>query len=159
MYGLAVYVCRNLPVAHAIAFESKSPSYLCLRTSLLTSKSFLISVYRSPSTQDCFVLDDISLQMEKILMSFPYAKLFVMGDINAHHDIWLNSAWLELKLIISPLRSHWHRCWNLWLGSRLTFLPDWIFVLSQIQVMYSHATQISLSGSVLEESSNIRLGY
>ena len=32
-----------------------------------------------------------------------------------------------------------------------------LFVLSQIQVMYCHATQISLSGTVLEESSNIRL--
>ena len=96
MHGLAVYVRSNLPVARAFAFESTSLSYLCLRMSLLTSTSFLFFVYRSPSTQDCSVLDDISLQMDKILMSCPSAKFCIMGDFNAHHDTWLNSAATDL---------------------------------------------------------------
>ena len=92
MHGLAVYIRCSLPVARACDFESPSHSYMCFRMTQLATTTFLFFAYRSPSGPDCSILDDISIQMDKALMSCPSAKFVIMGDFNAHHTTWLNSA-------------------------------------------------------------------
>ena len=92
MHGLAVYIRSSLPLTRACAFESPLHSYMCFRMTQLASTTFLFFVYRSPSSHDCSILDDISVQMDKALMSCPSAKFLIMGDFNAHHSTWLDSA-------------------------------------------------------------------
>ena len=91
MHGLGVYVRNNLPIARESSFESPGHSFMCFRLALLHTTSYFFFLYRSPSSQDCTLIDVISENIDKALSFSPSANIFVFGDFNAHHATWLNS--------------------------------------------------------------------
>ncbi|CAE1168972.1 unnamed protein product [Acanthosepion pharaonis] len=92
MHGLSVYVKDHIPLARELSLESPDQSYMCLRLSLLNAVSYLFFLYRSPSSQDCGILDSIFDSIDKALSLHPFAHIFVFGDFNAHHTMWLKNA-------------------------------------------------------------------
>ena len=93
MHGLGVYVRDSLPSARAYDYESPSHSFMCFKLLLFGSAAYyLFIVYRSPASQDCSILNEISDQMDRVLLSCPSAQFVIMGDFNAHHSTWLNSS-------------------------------------------------------------------
>ena len=89
MYGLAVYVKEGLPFAWDLSLENSVDSYLCFRLALLHSVSYFFFLYRSPSSALCTVFDSISSNIDEVLLINPSANLFVFGDFNVHHNVWL----------------------------------------------------------------------
>ena len=90
MHGLAVYVRDNLPISREATLENPDePYFMCFRLSLLHSTSYLYFLYRSPSSQNCSVIDSISSSIDSALSKHPSADIFVFGDFNAHHSEWL----------------------------------------------------------------------
>ena len=89
MHGLGIYVRDSLPASRELNLESSDESYICLRLSLLQSTSYLFFVYRSPSSQSCSVVNSISENIDKALLTHPSANIFVFGDFNIHHAGWL----------------------------------------------------------------------
>ena len=79
-HGLAIYVKSSLPISRQPDFEDQSQPFMCFRLSLLHSTSYLFFLYRSPSNQDCTVIDSISDSIDKILIDHPSANIFVCGD-------------------------------------------------------------------------------
>ena len=90
MHGLAVYARDTLPISREVHLEKPTEPFMCFRLSLLHSTSYLFFLYRSPSSQDCSVLDSVSQSIDSALTSYPSANIFVFGDFNAHHKEWLN---------------------------------------------------------------------
>ena len=90
MHGLAVYARDTLPISREVHLEKPTEPFMCFRLSLLHSTSYLFFLYRSPSSQDCSVLDSVSQSIDSALTSYPSANIFVFGDFNAHHREWLN---------------------------------------------------------------------
>ena len=91
MHGLGIYVRDSLPVSRETQHESSEEYFICLRLALLHSTTFIIFLYRSPSSSDCSVLNSVSNSIDSILQSAPHANILVCGDFNAHHSTWLNS--------------------------------------------------------------------
>ena len=75
MHGLGIFVRDNLPIILEISLENPDESYICLRLSLLQSTSYLVFLYRSPSTQSCSVIDSICENIDKALMIHPSANI------------------------------------------------------------------------------------
>ena len=70
MHGLGVYVRDSLPSARAYDYESPSHSFMCFKLLLFGSAAYyLFIVYRSPASQDCSILNEISDQMDRVLLS------------------------------------------------------------------------------------------
>ena len=90
MHGLAVYARDTLPISREVHLEKPTEPFMCFRLSLLHSTSYLFFLYRSPSSQDCSVLDSVSQSIDSALTLHPSANIFVFGDFNAHHREWLN---------------------------------------------------------------------
>lgn len=91
MHGLAVYIRNNLPIARECRLESPDESFMCYRVALLHSTTYLFFLYRSPSSQDCSLIDLVSDRIDQALLDCPSANILVFGDFNAHHSTWLNS--------------------------------------------------------------------
>ena len=89
MHGLAVYVKEVLPFARDLSLENSAFSYLCFRLALLHSVSYFFFLYRSPSSSLCTVFDSISSNIDEVLSINPSANVFVFGDFNVHHKVWL----------------------------------------------------------------------
>ena len=90
MHGLAVYVRDSLPISREFDLERSCKSFMCFRLSLLHSTSYLFFLYRSPSSQDCSVIDSVSQSIDSALTNHPSANIFVFGDFNVHHSGWLH---------------------------------------------------------------------
>ena len=88
-HGLAVYLKSSLPVSRQEDLELPDSPFMCFRLSLLHSTSYLFFLYRSPSNQDCSVLDNISNSIDRAITLHPSANIFVCGDFNVHHKDWL----------------------------------------------------------------------
>ena len=88
-HGLAVYVKEGLPFARDLSLENSADSYLCFRLALLHSVSYILFVYRSPSSSLCTVFDSVSSNIDEVLSINPAANVFVFGDFNVHHKNWL----------------------------------------------------------------------
>ena len=80
-HGLAIYVKSLLPISRQLDFEELTLHVL----SSLSSPFY----YRSPSNQDCTVIDTILDNIDKILLDHPSANIFVCGDFNAHNIDWI----------------------------------------------------------------------
>ena len=91
MHGLAVYARDTLPISRETHLEKPTEPFMCFRLSLLHSTSYLFFLYRSPSSDDCTVVDSVSQSIDSALTSHPSANIFVFGDFNLHHKEWLNS--------------------------------------------------------------------
>ena len=91
MHGLGIYVRDSLPISRELHLESGQHYFICLRLALLHSTSYIFFLYRSPSSNDCSVLNAISTSIDTVLQSHPTANIIVCGDFNAHHTQWLNS--------------------------------------------------------------------
>ena len=91
MLGLGVYVRKNVPVCREFRFESLDHSFMCFRLSFLHSITFLFFLYRSPSSQDCSIIDVVSDSIDHALSLFPTSNICVFGDFNVHHVEWLGS--------------------------------------------------------------------
>ena len=89
MYGLAVFVKEGLPFARDLSLENSADSYLCFRLALLHSVSYLFFLYRPPSLSFCRVFYSISPDLDEVLSINPSANVFVFGDFNVHHKVWL----------------------------------------------------------------------
>ena len=89
MHGLGVYIRDSLPITPEVDLEDLNQPFMCFRLSLLHSTSFLYFLYRSPSSQDCSVINSVSNSIDKALTSYPNANIFVFGDFNIHHQVWL----------------------------------------------------------------------
>ena len=116
MHGLAIYIRDSLPIARALDFETPDKSYMCLRLSLLQCTSYLFFLYRSPSSDDCTLLDDISFHIDGILQQHPSSNVFVFGDFNAHHSDWLSHS--------DGTNLAGERCFNFALSQDLTQLVN-----------------------------------
>ena len=88
-HGLAVYLKSTLPISRQEDLELPDSPFMCFRLSLLHSTSYLFVLYRSPSNQDCSVLDNISDSIDRAISSHPSANIYVCGDFNSHHKDWL----------------------------------------------------------------------
>ena len=91
LHGLGVYVRNNHPISCRTGFESLDLSFMCFRLALLHSTTFLFFRYRSPSSQDCSLIDVVSDSIDQALSLFPTANIAVFGDFLAHHAECLNS--------------------------------------------------------------------
>ena len=91
MHGLGLYVRENLPIGREHRFESPVHSFMCFRLALLHSTTFLFFLYRSPSNQDCSLIDNVSDCIDLALSNCPSANIVVFGDFNVHHSEWLSS--------------------------------------------------------------------
>ena len=60
MNGITVYVKEGLPFARDVSLEKSADSYLCFRSALLHSVSYLFFLYQSPFSSLCTVFDCIS---------------------------------------------------------------------------------------------------
>ena len=89
LHGLALYLHKSLPIVRVPNLESPGCSFICLRLSLLHSISYLFFLYRSPSDNDCSVIDAVSSSIDNALNIHPSASIFVFGDFNVHHSEWL----------------------------------------------------------------------
>ena len=89
MHGLAVYVRDSLPVSRQINLEDPNQPFMCFRLSLLHSTSYVFFLYRSPSSQNCAVLNAVSNSIDEALNVKPTANIFVCGDFNVHHKDWI----------------------------------------------------------------------
>ena len=89
MHGLAVYARETLPISRETHLEKPTEPFMCFRLSLLHSTSYLFFLYRSPSSQDCTVVDSVSQSIDSALTAHPSANIFVFGDFNVHHGDWL----------------------------------------------------------------------
>ena len=89
MHGLAVYVKDSLLVSRQANLEDPNQPFMCFRLSLLHSTSYLFFLYRSPSSQNCAVLNAVSNSIDEALSVNPTANIFVCGDFNAHHQDWI----------------------------------------------------------------------
>lgn len=89
MHGLGVYLRDSLPITRVSELEDINLPYMCFRLSLLHSTSYLYFLYRSPSSQDCSVIQSVSDSIDKALNLHHTANIFVFGDFNAHHQGWL----------------------------------------------------------------------
>ena len=87
MHGLTVCVKEGLPFAQDLSLDNSADSYLCFQLALLHSVSFFL--YRSPSSAVCMVFDSISSNIDEVLSINPSANIFVFGDFNVHHKVWL----------------------------------------------------------------------
>ena len=87
------HVKSSLPISRQPDFEDQNQPFMCFRLSLLHSTSYLFFLYRSPSNQDCSVIDTISDNIDKILLDHPSANIFVCGDFNAHNIDWIPNDW------------------------------------------------------------------
>ncbi|XP_047140024.2 probable RNA-directed DNA polymerase from transposon BS [Hydra vulgaris] len=92
MLGLGIYIHKNSPICRETRFESTDYSFMCFCLAQLHSIAFLFVLYRSPSSQDCTILDVISDQIDQALSLYPSANIVVVGDFNAHHTDWLGSS-------------------------------------------------------------------
>ena len=68
---------------------------MCFRIALLHSTTFIYFLYRSPSTQNCLILQCISDSIDKALSENPSANIVVCGDFNVHHSEWLGSSFTD----------------------------------------------------------------
>ena len=88
-HGLMIYFKSSLPVSRQPNLEQSDQPFMCFRLSLLHSTSYLFFLYRSPSNQDCSVLEAISSSIDRAFSQHPTANIFVCGDFNVHHKDWL----------------------------------------------------------------------
>ena len=89
MHGLAVYVKEELPFAEDLSLEKFTDSHLCFRLALLHLVSYFFFLYRSPSSSLCMVYP-ISTNIDEVPSINTSAYVFVSGDFNIHHQVWLN---------------------------------------------------------------------
>ena len=82
-------VLVSIPASRELNLECSDESYICLSLLLLQSTSYLFFVYRSRSSQSCSVINSVSENIDKILLSHPSANIFVFGDFNIYHVEWL----------------------------------------------------------------------
>ena len=62
---------------------------LCFWLALLHSVSHFFFLYRSPSSSLFTVFDSVSSNIDVVLSINPFANVFVFGDFNVHHNVWL----------------------------------------------------------------------
>ena len=86
MHGLGIYARTNLPIARQVDLEDLTESFMCFKLSLLKSTTFLFFLYRSPSSQNCSVIQSVSNNIDQALSSHNSANVFVFGDFNVHHE-------------------------------------------------------------------------
>ncbi|XP_065680992.1 uncharacterized protein LOC136094820 [Hydra vulgaris] len=92
MLGLGIYISKNSPICRETRFESTDYSFMCFCLAPLHSITFLFVLYRSPSSQDCTLLDVISDCIDQALILYSSANIVVVGDFNVHHTEWLGSS-------------------------------------------------------------------
>ena len=80
MHGLAVYVKQGLPFVQDLSLENYVDSYLF--STSFTSLSVLLLF---PLSVTFF----ISPNIDEVLLINPSANVFVIGDSNVHHKVWL----------------------------------------------------------------------
>ena len=79
MDGLAVYVKDGLPFAWDLSLESSADSYLCFQLALLHSVSYVLFLYRLPSSSLSTVFDSISSVRDEVLSINPSANVCLWG--------------------------------------------------------------------------------
>ena len=72
-----------------LSLENSANSYLCFRLALLHSVSYFFFLYRSPSSLLSTIFDSISSNIDEVLSINSSANVFVFGDFNVHHKVWL----------------------------------------------------------------------
>ena len=80
MHGLAVYVKQGLPFVQDLSLENYVDSYL-----FSTSFASLSVLLLFPLSVTFF----ISPNIDEVLLINPSANVFVIGDSNVHHKVWL----------------------------------------------------------------------
>ena len=89
MHGLAVYIKEELSFQQDLSLENSADSYLRFQLALLHSVSYVLLLYRSPSSPLCRVFDSISSNIDEVLSINPSTNVFVLGDFNVLHKDWL----------------------------------------------------------------------
>ena len=88
MHGLAVYVKQGLPFVQDLSLENYVDSYLF--STSFTSLSVLLLF---PLSVTFFIVMhsfySISPNIDEVLFINPSANVFVIGDSNVHHKVWL----------------------------------------------------------------------
>ena len=87
MHGIAVYVKEGVSFAWYVSLKTleNADSYLCF---LCHSVSYFFFLYQSPLSL-CLVFDSISSNIDEIFSINPSANVFVFGNFNVHHEVWL----------------------------------------------------------------------
>ena len=78
MHGLAVYVRESLPASRQVNLEDPNQPFMCFRLSLLHSTSYIFFLYRSPSSQNCAVLNAVSNSIDEALRVNSTANIFCL---------------------------------------------------------------------------------
>ena len=89
MHGLGVYICNTLPLTRETKLESDDQAFMCFRLNMQHNISYLYFLYRSPSTQDCTLINKVSDSIDIALSLDTSAQVHVFGDFNVHHNNWL----------------------------------------------------------------------
>lgn len=75
MHGVGVYTQENITTTRELSVEYSYNAFIYFRLSILHFVTYLFFIYRSPSSQDCNVLDNISdnIEMDHIPYIHPSA--------------------------------------------------------------------------------------
>ena len=88
IHGLAVYVKEGLPFAQDLSLEN-CRFLLMFSTGFTPLIVLLFFPYRLPSSTLCTVFDSVSSNIDEVLSINLSANVFVFGDFNIHHKVWL----------------------------------------------------------------------
>lgn len=88
--GLVVFYSDALTTTRMPDFEHLHHEMICLKLLLPGCLVFMFCIYRPPSDDD-YVYDEISENIDTIQELHPKSEIIVLGALNAHHEDWLGS--------------------------------------------------------------------
>ncbi len=93
--GCCVYV-RNIFCPRAPNLDSTKFSTIWLRLNCHSTTKYICAVYLSPNSTDYVkFFDSLNSKVEHILTHSPFAEISILGDFNAHHQLWLASSFTD----------------------------------------------------------------
>ncbi len=88
--GCCVYVRNDITCFRAFNLDSTELSTICLRLNCHSTTKHICAVYISlNSTVHVKFFDYFNKKVEHILTHSPLAEIFILGDFNVHHLLWL----------------------------------------------------------------------
>ena len=88
--GMCAYIRSSFGASRLAKFECGCHEVLVVRVCGRFKNFYLFSLYRNPDLDDG-IFDCLLLSMASIQESDPKASFLFVGDVNAHHQQWLNS--------------------------------------------------------------------
>ncbi|CAH2019372.1 unnamed protein product [Acanthoscelides obtectus] len=90
--GVVAFVRSSLSCSRDVSLESDRKDILWLRLNSKTSPKFICCLYRSPSDHNWDDLFEyLAVQIDFLNINHPASGVVLLGDFNAHNELWLGS--------------------------------------------------------------------